>query len=808
MMRYVCFHGHFYQPPRENPWLEDVELQDSAYPYHDWNERITAECYAPNTASRILDGERRIVDIVNNYSKISFNFGPTLLAWMERHQPEVYQAILDADRLSRERFSGHGSAVAQVYNHMIMPLATLRDKYTHCHWAVRDFQRRFGRDPEGMWLPETAVDKESLEVLADLGISFTILAPHQAGLVRLLGESNWRDVGGGRIDPTMAYLCLLPSGRKIHLFFYDGPIAREVAFGGLLNNGEALADRMLGAFSPERAHPQIVHVATDGETYGHHHRKGDMALAYALYHMEANETVRVTVYGEYLERHPPTQEVEIVENTSWSCIHGVERWRAHCGCSSGSRPPWNQQWRAPLRRAMDQLRDWVTPYFEREASNYLADPWKARNEYIDVVVDRSRESVEAFFRRHAVGEISPEIRTRLLKLLEMQRHTMLMYTSCGWFFDEISGLEATQVIKYAARAIQLARETLGTDFEESFLEILEEAPSNIPELGNGRRVYERYVKPSRIDLPRVAAHYAITSLFEETQESALIDSYRVERTSHESMQAGVLKLEAGRLDIRSEVTREETRLFYAALHLGGHNVTCGVLGAEEENRFHQMSEEFEAPFARADIPELVRLMDRTFQGNLYTLWHLFRDRQQKVLEQVLAPGLEEAEFLFAQMVERNYPLMNFLQELQRPLPRHLEVAAEFLVNTDLRKIFQSKEPDLDLLERRIHEARRWSVHLDSNALGFGVEMKLSRIMAEFAEDPADLERLERIERLFRLLNESGLDLDLWEAQNRYFAVARSAFPEVRGRAGEGDARAAEWTRVFLDLGDHLGVGVP
>ena len=304
MMRYVCFHGHFYQPPRENPWLEDVELQDSAYPYHDWNERITAECYAPNTASRILDGERRIVDIVNNYSKISFNFGPTLLAWMERHQPEVYQAILDADRLSRERFSGHGSAVAQVYNHMIMPLATLRDKYTHCHWAVRDFQRRFGRDPEGMWLPETAVDKESLEVLADLGISFTILAPHQAGLVRLLGESNWRDVGGGRIDPTMAYLCLLPSGRKIHLFFYDGPIAREVAFGGLLNNGEALADRMLGAFSPERAHPQIVHVATDGETYGHHHRKGDMALAYALYHMEANETVRVTVYGEYLEKHP------------------------------------------------------------------------------------------------------------------------------------------------------------------------------------------------------------------------------------------------------------------------------------------------------------------------------------------------------------------------------------------------------------------------------------------------------------------------------------------------------------------------
>jgi len=405
MIQYVCIHGHFYQPPRENPWLEDVELQDSAIPITT-GTRESRRNVTPQYRIQDLDGERRIVDIVNNYSKISFNFGPTLLCWMERHQPEVYEAILEADRGSRERFSGHGSAIAQVYTHTILPLATLRDKYTHCHWAIRDFERRFGRPPEGMWLPETAVDRESLEVLADLGISFTILAPHQAGLVLPPGETNRRDVSGGRIDPTMAYLCRLPSGRSIHLFFYDGPIAREVAFGGLLNNGEDLAHRLLGAFSPERLHPQIVHIATDGETYGHHHRKGDMALAYALYKIESTQTARVTVYAEYLEKHPPTHQVEIVENSSWSCIHGIERWRSHCGCSSGSYPGWSQEWRKTLRRAMDRLRDRLAPLYGQESSRYLADPWKARNEYIDVVADRSPENVESFFRRHAVAEIS------------------------------------------------------------------------------------------------------------------------------------------------------------------------------------------------------------------------------------------------------------------------------------------------------------------------------------------------------------------------------------------------------------------
>ena len=354
MERYICIHGHFYQPPRENPWLEEVELQDSAYPYHDWNERITAQCYAPNTASRIFDQEGRIVDIINNYSKISFNFGPTLLSWMERHKPDVHAAIIEADRLSQERFSGHGSAIAQVYNHMIMPLAGKRDKYTQVIWGIRDFRRRFGRDPEGMWLPETAVDIESLEILTELGIKFTLLAPRQAHRVKRIRKgAKWNDISEGRIDPTMPYICLLPSGRTIHLFFYDGPISQDLAFGGLLSSGEGFANRLAGAFADFRDWPQIVHIATDGETYGHHHRYGDRALAYCLYLIESQNMATLTNYGEYLEKHPPTHLVEIFENSSWSCIHGIERWRNSCGCSSGMYPGWIQEWRSPLREAMD-----------------------------------------------------------------------------------------------------------------------------------------------------------------------------------------------------------------------------------------------------------------------------------------------------------------------------------------------------------------------------------------------------------------------------------------------------------------------
>ena len=374
MDRYICIHGHFYQPPRENAWLEFVELQDSAYPFHDWNERISAECYAPNGTSRILDGYRNIVKISNNYAQISFDFGPTLLAWMAENEPETYRTILEADKESQQRFSGHGSAIAQAYNHTILPLSHSRDKYTQILWGIRDFEFRFGRKPEGMWLPETAVDLEVLDILAGFEIRFTILSPYQAKRTRKLRGRGWRDASGGLIDPSMPYSVRLPSGRRIAVFFYDGPISQAIAFEHLLEKGENLAGRLQSAFSDSRTWPQIVHIATDGETYGHHHKQGEMALAYALHHIESNNLAKLTNYGEYLERHPPTHQAEIWERTAWSCVHGVERWNSNCGCNSGGYPNWNQEWRTPLRQAFDWLRDRAAARFEVNGRLIFKDP--------------------------------------------------------------------------------------------------------------------------------------------------------------------------------------------------------------------------------------------------------------------------------------------------------------------------------------------------------------------------------------------------------------------------------------------------
>ncbi len=384
MERFLCIHGHFYQPPRKNAWLEDVELQDSAYPYHDWNERVTAEGYAPNATSRILDKDGYIIDIVNNYSRISFNFGPTLLSWMQENSPDIYRSIIQADIDSQNHFSGHGSALAQAYNHLIMPLANPNDKRTQVIWGIQDFEFRFRRKPEGMWLPETAVDLETLTVLAEYDIKFTILSPHQAKRVRKIGEENWLDVEGGKIDPGTPYRCHLPSGKSIALFFYDGAVAQEIGFGSLLDNGGEFANRLVGTFKEEED-AQLVHIATDGETYGHHRRNGDMALSFCLHHVESNELAKITVYGEYLEKFPPTHQVEIVENTSWSCVHGVERWRSDCGCNSGMHGEWNQSWREPLRKSLDWLRDELFIIYETEAIKLVKEPWTARNDYIHIM---------------------------------------------------------------------------------------------------------------------------------------------------------------------------------------------------------------------------------------------------------------------------------------------------------------------------------------------------------------------------------------------------------------------------------------
>jgi len=804
MNRYVCIHCHFYQPPRENPWLEEVELQDSAYPFHDWNKRITEECYAPNTASRILDAEKRIVEIVNNYAMISFNFGPTLLSWMERKSPEVYEAIIEADRLSRERFSGHGSAMAQVYNHVIMPLATIRDKRTQVIWGIRDFEHRFGRKPEGMWLAETAVDLETLEILAEQGIAFTILAPHQAGRVRELKEEEWRDVSGAGVDPRMPYQCKLPSGRSITLFFYDGPASRDVAFGGLLGSGEDFASRLLGLFSKAEG-PQIAHIATDGESYGHHHRFGDMALAYALHHIESNNLARITNYGEYLEKFPPAFEVEIFENTSWSCTHGIERWRKDCGCNTGAHPGWTQAWRTPLREAMNWLGDTLASLYEREMTSYVRDPWQARDDYISVILDRSAQSVESFLSHQCTRDLSQGERTKLLKLLEMQRHAMLMFTSCAWFFDDISGIETVQVMQYASRAMQLAREVSGEEIGPEYLDIIERAPGNVTEFKNGAEVWEALVRPATIDLLRAGAHYAISSLFEEYPETIQMFSYTTRSEVYELKEAGIQRLAVGKAVVHSDITGEEKEIGFAVLHLGNHNLIGGVREYMGDEPFSGMCREIKKAFGRSDITEIIRLMDTYFETHNYSLWHLFKDEQRKVLNKILESTLREIEASFRQICERHYPVMQVMREMRIPLPKAFATATELIIGHDMSQELQKEELDFDQIEKLVQEAKKWDLELGEKNLGFVATQRSNLLMEQLSKAPEEISLLETIENAFKVLNGLPLQLDLWKAQNIYFSLGKERCDEMEEKAAQGDQFARKWLDSFYRLGDSLHI---
>jgi alpha-amylase/alpha-mannosidase (GH57 family) len=804
--RYICIHGHFYQPPRENPWLEAIELQDSAYPYHDWNARIDAECYAPNSASRILDGEGRIASIFNNYARISYNFGPTLLAWMQDQSPETYQLIVDADRLSAERFSGHGSALAQPYNHTIMPLANVRDRYTQVRWGIRDFERRFGRYPEGMWLPETAVDLQTLEVLAEHGIKFTVLSPYQARRVRQK-RRPWRDVTGGQIDPTMPYRLRLPSRRKIALFFYDGPISRAVAFERLLDRGEYLAGRLVGAFSETRPWAQLVHIATDGETYGHHHPLGDMALSYALKYIEENGLAKLTNYGEFLERYPPSHEVQIYENTAWSCAHGIERWRSSCGCNSGGRPEWNQDWRLPLREALDWLRDSVAPYYETKGSQCLKDPWAARDDYIDVILDRSPESRDRFFAKHAAHPLSGAEEITALKLLELQRHAMLMYTSCGWFFDELSGIETVQVIQYAGRVLQLARELGGPDLEAPFLDRIECARSNIPEHRNGRVIFEKFVRPAVVDLEKVGAHYAVSSLFANGFQEGRIYSYSVDCMDSRLLTAGKAQLSLGKLQVVSEVTRESAVVTFGVAHLGDHTVAGGVRAYGGEALYLETLERLTQVFRHGELPELIRAVDREFGPGTYSLKLLFRDEQRRILREILASGLAEAESAYRHIYESHVGLARLLASIGMRAPKSLEIAAEVTLNNDLRRAFEQEELELGRIAALVEEAQIAKIAFDSATLEFSLRHTLERMAEQFAATPEDAEQLEKLEAAAAMARSLPFEVVLWRVQNIYYDLMLTVLPDFSSRAAAGDRGAREWVRRFRSLGDRLGVRV-
>ena len=807
--RFVCVHGHFYQPPRENPWLEAIEVQDSATPYHDWNERVTAECYAPNTAARLLDADGYITALRNNYSRISFNFGPTLLSWMEQAQPEVYAQILRADQDSCRRL-GRGNALAQVYGHCIMPLASRRDQQTQVCWAITDFKHRFGRLPDGMWLPETAVDHRTLEVLARNGIRFTILAPSQAARVRPSG-GDWKEVRDGGIDCSRPYRCSVAPGVDIVLFFYEADIAHAVAFAGLLNDGRNLARRFLDA-SATRGSGSLVHIATDGESYGHHHRFGDMALAAAIEAIEREDAVQVTNYAAYLNTVGVRDEVEIHENTSWSCAHGIERWRADCGCSSGSHPGWRQAWRAPLRQSLDWLKVQLDDLFERNGAKVLHDPWAARDAYATVVLQRDEDHRQAFLGHHAVGRARSRERSRIWKLLEMQRYGLLSFTSCGWFFDECSGIETVQILTYASRALQLAAE-FGINLEPEFLHRLQAMRSNLPQYKDGRDVYRQLVRPQMTDGSRMMAHHAMHSLFMPPGPEARVYAYRVTTADCSTEHAGSAVFAVGQAHLVAETTEQSDDYVYAALHLGGHDIHCVVAPSTPKIEYPQLKAELLATFFAEPLTELVRRIDRAFGGTFYTLRDVFVAERRRILDQVMARAMADCTADYERMVTNNRRLLDFLAQARVPLPEELRIAATFVVQRRLEAAterFVAGADGATAILAASADAARWRITPSTDGVRRLLDEALTRAVTRIGANAAAATAgdataaVALAHAILDVAQSLALTLNTWAAQGQYYTLITgdhlrrwptSTVAELRRLGERLMFRLREWDRL-------------
>jgi alpha-amylase/alpha-mannosidase (GH57 family) len=783
---FVAIHGHFYQPPRENPWLEIIETEESAHPFHDWNERIALECYRPNAHARILDGKGKILEILNNCSSISFNFGPTLLPWLEKHFPSVYQKILEADREGLGRF-GHGNAMAQVYNHIIMPLAIDRDKETEVLWGMADFEKRFHRKPEALWLPETAANYATLRVLVKYGMRYLILSPFQALRVRSLGGKKWTDVSQGRIDTTRPYRCFIQdtSGKKlldqsIDIFFYNGIISKEIAFGDLLKDGNSFCNRFAQFYQESKERPQLIHVATDGETYGHHMKFGEMALAYALDKGFPTRGLELINYGSFLKRFPPVHEVEIDEGpkgegTSWSCAHGVGRWKEDCGCSTGGKPGWNQKWRKPLREALDFLRDELSQVFEREGEKIFQDVWEARNGYIEVILNRSPEGIKNFFDQYGAKSLDQEGRIKGLKLLEIQRHTLQMYTSCGWFFNDLAGIETIIVLQHAARAIQLAEECTGGEIEKKFVQHLSEAKSNLREIGKGDQVYQHLVKPRSITPEKVVNHFAITSLLDGGDGEKKIYSYRVEKNHYEKMEKEEDLLVIGQVRVTSEIIPEPKEFLFGLIPSKKEVFRAWVLEMKGGIDFNTLKEKGQESFGKGK-KEIIKVLTSLLGNHILTMRDTFKEERQAIFQKIIQREFDEHCQIYADLFDRTKQAVEALSREGLQIPYEIRVAAEVTLSNrlfqeinELKRDFK-KTKERGEIDRIIEEAKEHGYHLrrEKSLLALD-EILMERMNGLQKGKGPDLSRqselAEEVLTLLDLAKKWDFEISLEEAQN-------------------------------------------
>ena len=805
---YLTIHGHFYQPPRENPWLEYLETQDSATPFHDWNARIDFECYTPNSVSRIVDNRNMILDIVNNYSYINFNFGPTLLSWLEKYSPLTYKRILEADKISMEEHEGHGNAIAQVYNHMIMPLANENDKQTQVKWGIRDFEIRFGRKPEGMWLAETAADDDSLRVLVENGIKYTILSPYQALKIRDFNSNDWQDVSWGNIDPARPYRYYIKSHpeKYIDIFFYDGSISKSVAFDEILKDGQRFIKRLKEGVSNSRNFPQIINIATDGESYGHHTKFGDMALAYIMRVMAKDEGFTIVNYAQYLAKHEPCMEVDIKQPSSWSCFHGVGRWKEDCGCSTGGHPSWNQKWRKPLREALDYIRDELIVLYEREASKYMKNPWNARNNYIDVVLNRDEDVIRNFQRENFFENLSHEEIVKAMKLLEIQRQTMLMYTSCGWFFSDISGIETVQIMKYAARAMQLAKEFSSKDLEFEFLEILDKAKSNIKECGSGKDIYNKYVVPSIITVNQIANLWAVSSLFNEPEDEEQLYCYKISKKHYNVIGKSKFRLLFSHIELQSEITLEKSDVIIALLQYSSGDFHCAIKPFTSEEDYENIQKKLTEVYSTSGVTEILRAFDEHFGSEYYTLKDVFLEERRKVLQTMLRGKIQKFDQSYQEMYFDSKSSIFYMQSLGLKIPDEFKILAKYTLGKHFNEI--TSNADVCLTQEQLQQA----LNISDEAGKIGVEFDKTNANKIYSKKVAksilylaqkfDLKQAGVVVSLLNELDRLNLKVEIAEAQNIYFGKVLKKFRNVLESEQNIDK---DFMHLILQIGKRLNI---
>ena len=559
-------------------------------------------------------------------------------------------------------------------------------------------------------------------------------------------DPDWVEVGGGQIDPTRPYRCYLQDetgetdkSRYLDIFFYDGPISRDMGFNDVLSHSTHLAGRLGQAVQGDHRPSQILAVATDGETFGHHRGGTEKCLAYCFAAEFPARGWTVSNFAHYLSLAEPTWEVELKPVTAWSCSHGVDRWQDDCGCASGG--GWHQKWRRPLRDSLNWLRDQLIPIYEDYGHQFFIDPWGARDDYIQVILDRSITCLDAFFSRHQTHELTETERTDALRLLEMQRHTLLMFTSCGWFFEELSRPEGTQILRYASRAMELAGDVAGVQLESEFIRRIAAADSNVDLFKTGDEVYRQLVQTAQVSIEQVAAHYAISSLYTTYPREQRVYCYNAQQQDYQMRQMGRLTLAVGQVLLVSEITLEKMQYNFAVLHLGGWDFHCCIQPKSCRRTYTELKSLLFSTLQQASAAQIIRVMADSFGEKFYGLQDLFAEERQRIMGLLTQQTLTRLDQLYTQVYRDNYGMMMAFHRDGMAVPQELQVAAEVTLSHRCLTTVR-------LLEAESSNGQI-SLNYLSNLEAIATEAQQMRCPMKNPEIPHSLERL--ILRSLRLL---------------------------------------------------------